>query len=524
MRKLILIAAALAAPIAVWTAGCRDNSRQSAFPNGPEVKNLARRPAQRGESPTAPMIAAAKIDPEVLHTPDQSIDDRLRAVMDKEAMLASRHNGPGLFVTPGGMPEFAQPEYVQDIQPMPVLAAAPISVPSPAPTNFWSRPAAPLPETPSYGTMQYGDVSAMAAPAPLAQPASAPALDPIMLPEAIPGVYMGVEAPVEGTASFLDQDWSNGWIGMADDAGALAVPPLLADSGIESVSIEDLNIIMQETVGYRPPTDAEIKNLLAPPQPSALAEGSAAYGAPKQWRKTQSGAGTTDNDVRQALLPLPDLTELLVRDMSEPMDKAFASSMPEAPALSIPEEAQKSIIDNLPKELLALIPPPLSESVSVKDEDIAKKDKELYLTDLWQDGPAKSQTTQTKPKPADVPAATASILDDEPLSLSKMAESFGSDPMPIALPPPEEFQSKAESKKMLEVSELLPLPELEQPGKSTKSATQLPTKATSSDMDADMPQKINLVPLRPLLDKPYHQAAALMNRIDSEVEAPPLRF
>ena len=42
MRKLILIIALTMVPLGIWTAGCRNNAQQAAFPDTPEMKSLAK--------------------------------------------------------------------------------------------------------------------------------------------------------------------------------------------------------------------------------------------------------------------------------------------------------------------------------------------------------------------------------------------------------------------------------------------------------------------------------------------------
>ena len=324
MRTFIIIVVALLTPFAMWTAGCRENKKQAAFPKGPEVKKLARAPEQRSSVPEI-AAAPATIDPEILHSPDQPTFARIRAVMDKEAQMTSRDAAPGLLV----LPRQDVSELAVLPEPTPVYGAP---VPQVTNAEFRSRPAAPLPERHSRRQAPAADVSAMMPPA---RPPTAVMAEPSLPTESIPGVYMGSDqigaggtnaweppAPPEGTAR---------WIGMGPDQNkiggpdALTSPPLLSTASFEAVSIDDLNQLMRD---------------LGPVSPSSERDAS--------------------NELRQALAPLPTLAELAVWERAAPLPEPIGELSP-APALSAAAPATGKAPSNFPADMPVLSAPPLVE-------------------------------------------------------------------------------------------------------------------------------------------------------------------
>ncbi|MCC8181136.1 MAG: hypothetical protein LIP23_09545 [Planctomycetes bacterium] len=202
MRKAIVLGISALVAFGTWSAGCRQRDTAANFPKGPEVKNLARATSPQLREQAGPPVIPAAIDPEILSTPDQPTFARIRAVMDREAVLASRYSEPGLFVLPRQdytEPAIAMSSYGSEVPVgMPIgrqtrsEISADLAQARPAPAagqaQFWSSPT--MTETPHPGGLlpPPADVSAMmpsASPQPIAQPG--------LLPESVPGVFSGLD-------------------------------------------------------------------------------------------------------------------------------------------------------------------------------------------------------------------------------------------------------------------------------------------------------------------------------------------
>lgn len=184
-------------PMGVWFSGCgQDATATAPMPKGPEMERLARSPAASVEDAVArPPTVPALIDPEILATPDQPTFERIRAVMDREAVLLSRSSEPGLFVLP--RQDYPEMAIVPDNQRQPHVM-----------DSFWSRPVNN--SMPMNSGPYSADVSAMApaapmmgSPVPTPRPSSQvntiPALTPLAPMPEIPGMYFGPDeiAPVQ---------------------------------------------------------------------------------------------------------------------------------------------------------------------------------------------------------------------------------------------------------------------------------------------------------------------------------------
>lgn len=194
MRTILFLVVSLMIPMGVWFSGCgQDATATAPMPKGPEMERLARSPAASVEDAVArPPTVPALIDPEILATPDQPTFERIRTVMDREAVLLSRSSEPGLFVLP--RQDYPEMAIVPDNQRQPHVM-----------DSFWSRPvnnAMPVMNSAPYPT----DISAMAPAAPMMgspRPAShvstMPALTPLAPMPEIPGMYFGPDeiAPVQ---------------------------------------------------------------------------------------------------------------------------------------------------------------------------------------------------------------------------------------------------------------------------------------------------------------------------------------
>lgn len=276
MQKLIAAVVLALVPCAAWVAGCRQNEQAKSFPKGPEVKSLARKPVAIGTTPNAPSVPAV-IDPEVLATPDQPTFARIRAVMDREAQLASRYSQPGLFVLP--REDFHDVAVADGAVPTPEpsLAAVP---PALTAREFWSRPPASMSAiADNFPTFAGGDISAMAPPAPPAAPMVVEQAAPL---ESIPGLFMGGAEP---TPSVWERPLSLAVPAPADANPAPA--SLAAETGSGSL------LTLRESFASFPTPPAAA----APPFPAARTGGRLAELLQK-------------DDVRQALAPLPDISAL----------------------------------------------------------------------------------------------------------------------------------------------------------------------------------------------------------------------
>lgn len=377
MRKLVIIAVAVLVPVGLWTAGCRQN-RQAAFPATPEMKSIARAPEQT--HPTRPPAIPAAIDREILATPDQPTFARIRAVMDRSEILANRDAGSGLFVLPEmdsdayqmSVPEtvmatYQEPQPAVYSLPEPVLAMAPepvpyqpsttASVPVPSGAEFWSRPVKTLPARSYHEPAVPNDIYAMMPAAPVAaEPApEAVSLPPAFMTDVIPGVFMGTDGETDAT----------GWIGFQSrhESGA----------GPEPFEIDKFS--RDQAYGWRPDGqyagDLDLVALLSP-----LKTASPPVSSEKLVELFEN------TDIRQALEPLPDISDLL---LPLPDNDAFSSSR------AAPESAMPAMAD--------IMPPPPAES----KQDGGLNERDLYRMDI----PA-AKTTDT---PSGFPMALPELPD-----------------------------------------------------------------------------------------------------------------
>lgn len=224
MRKLILIIALIVVPLGIWTAGCRNDNRQAAFPKTPEMKALAKS-AERASPTTPPNIPAKPIDREILNLPERDTMARVQAVNDRSNQMAG--NSGGLFTLPEEQNYMASAYSAPTYSPSDIQAAPNAITPVPSAREFWSKPAKPLRTSRPVNVPE--DISAMAAPADdqLIPPSSymAPSMPggrQFLPPEDLPGVYSGHDAALPDAPPP-----ASGWIGKRNDKGdALGAPPL----------------------------------------------------------------------------------------------------------------------------------------------------------------------------------------------------------------------------------------------------------------------------------------------------------
>lgn len=411
MRKLVVMALSFLLPFAAWMAGCRQE--QASFPGGPEMKNLAQAPGgQPGGYKEAPFIPAA-IDPEVLAMPDQGTFSRIQAVMDREALLASRQAAPapGLFVMPRQeFPELAQYEPL----PEPVHGTLPASAPMLATTReFWSRPAEVMP-APSMQAIP-ADVSAM-------MPASSVARqEPLLVPETIPGVYMGLgavetfESPSAARQAMPAPVSAPSAPSMASQIAAPNEIPLMtppeANGGWEDNRRPPFLVGGLNPSGMSPPnlTVVETREI-----PLSL-----------DWAAGAGGTASAPDKLKSLF------ERLSLKDALAPLARLSALDMREAP--KAPIFAAKAPLDD-PEVVSALAGlEPMSENSLEKTamglthmgglfmapgeggESSASSERELYMTDFWLNKPAaKAGTLRPETEMKEMQTAVVGIEPIQP--------------------------------------------------------------------------------------------------------------
>lgn len=153
MRKFLTIVVASLVPIGMWTAGCRQDIRQAAFPKSSEMKGLAKAgDKQSGNRP--PRIDPAPIDRDIMNMPESPAMARANAVKDRSDQMAKPRPSDDLFSLHDNSGSGAMAS-AANYDPRPADIG-----PTPAGKEFWSRPMNnPMPR--SSGSVP-ADVSAMA--------------------------------------------------------------------------------------------------------------------------------------------------------------------------------------------------------------------------------------------------------------------------------------------------------------------------------------------------------------------------
>lgn len=380
MRTFLVLVAMLTAPFALYASGCRQDT-QSAFPNGPEVKNLAAGSFE-ANNPTIPYIPP--IDPEVAGT-SESATARMLAVADRQSRLSGNYEAPGLFVLPEMDAPAAASHNSGDIMAMspagrvyqtvvPIGTIDPLpepvpSIPSIMPgahvqsfPEFWSKPAY-LEPSPGLAPLP-ADIHSMAPAAPISaplpfQPASAPgprAPDVLSMPDSIPGVWFGVEdEPVA----------VNGSLEVRRPAGESMPPPSLSlPTSSRTASVGDV-----PPVFLAPVLPPGLTAPIAPKAPAALSRSS------RSWNFSDMPPLEA---VKKALEPLPNL--------AEPDNLELPAPLPGAPVMV---ESLPSLLESLERA---------SESMSSRQSPAEKKQniaestnptkpsvsaRDMYRMDVW---------------------------------------------------------------------------------------------------------------------------------------------
>lgn len=543
MRKLIIVVISMLVPFGLWTAGCRQE-RDTAFPNTPEMKSLARAP-EKNNPTRPPVIPAPPIDRDILHLPEhttmasantgnnQSVA-RADAYRDRSQSMAGSRINPGLFVLPEEQGQLAAlPAPVENWEPYEVQPAPMAMTPVPSAREFWSKPVAPL-RTNQPMDIPHG-VSAMMPPAP--PESMIPQLAPVVpdtggvfFPEDIPGVFIDSGDYMGGGAA-TQPPVQSGWIGMGPEQGdALGAPPLLSSAAFESVPAQELGQMLrddrQNAESGSGPIKLDLGGLLTsmrtiadsmiPAQETQAAQPSSPYmadlarqPAADQWKQSEKwssalpvpagsqGHGVAQSlpslssldELREALSPLPDITTVAksLEKKSEVRAAPVTMPPPMPEPVSTPEmtAAKSALFDYVP------------ESRNVEPTAPSMSDRDYFRSDFWEQKPASS-------------AVAAMSLDPQPVMIPEMK--------------PERANDKAENGSADKMSQLpvpvLEVPELKfetapQPKKATKSADKKPEAKLVEE-----PQKVKLQPLRHARLRPESDISS----IDSAVAVPPLKF
>ncbi len=107
MRTFIVIVVASLIPVGMWTAGCRQDNRQAAFPKTPEMKGLAKAEVSSRAAEAPPVIPPAPIDRDILNLPENAALARVNAVNDRANQIAKPKTPEGLFTLPDNQDHFA---------------------------------------------------------------------------------------------------------------------------------------------------------------------------------------------------------------------------------------------------------------------------------------------------------------------------------------------------------------------------------------------------------------------------------
>lgn len=536
MRKILIVVISMLVPFGLWTAGCRQE-RDTAFPNTPEMKNLARAP-ERNNPTRPPVIPAAPIDRDILNLPEHTTmasmnngggnsTSFVNAVNDRSNSLAGSRVNPNLFSMPEENGYMAMaPAAVENWEPYEVSHEPAAMTPIPSAREFWSKPAAPL-RTNRQVDVPHGVSAIMpAAPAesylPPPVPVAAPAIPsyPALPLEEIPGVFIDSGEYMGGGAG-TQQPTQSGWIGMGPDNGdALGAPPLLSSASFESVPAGELGVMLREdkkTEENKGPIKLDLGGLLhsmrtiadtmVPPQeqPAQASATADLAGRSDRWKPAEKWSSalpipassreqetplqlpalSTMDELRDALSPLPDITAVARSLEKKSESRAAPVTMP-AP---MPESVSSQEMAAAKLALLDYVPEAREDDAKA----LSMSNRDFFRTDFWDHKPG-----------ADAPTAAIS------------------EPQPVKIPEtrPERKPDRAESQS---VAPNLPVPSFEIPELKFESASKSVDKTPEAKPETKLmeePQKVRLQPLRQSRLRP----ASDISDIDSAVAVPPLKF
>ncbi len=213
MRKFIIIVVASLVPVGMWTAGCRQNNKQAAFPKNSELKTLAKKTDKKNPN-LPPEIPPAPIDRDVLNLPESATLARVQALEDRTRVLSKATPDSGLFTLPEEKYQLAQTEPVHE-------TVSGTTAPLQEKREFWSKPTtgrnrsggkaaadlsamAPAATGESWGE-SFLDSSFSGAGEPFTAPAYVNDFDPtpqpaqgrkLLPPENVPGIFLGDDQPI----------------------------------------------------------------------------------------------------------------------------------------------------------------------------------------------------------------------------------------------------------------------------------------------------------------------------------------
>ncbi|MCC8189018.1 MAG: hypothetical protein LIP77_00045, partial [Planctomycetes bacterium] len=395
---------------------------------------------------TRPPIIPAAIAREILHSPDPHTSARVQAIHDRGHAMVDRPFTPGLFVQPANEPVMA---YYQE--PAPTVHRAALAAPRPAETPVrqsqpqphptgWQQPteypagpthgyAAPVAAVPVANGREFysrpatrqppvssrpvpADVSAMM---PAAVPA--PSFEPAVLPEDIPGVFMGAEALPD-----------SGWIGMRSRPAAREAPRPLSVEAFESVSVASLSAQRQPPPAWRPRPDMPDLDLVALLTPVALTPDT----APAAPERDLAAAMLGQNDIRQALAPLPDISAIAraAADGTVPPaagEPSRADAWPEKwaadVAVATTAMGPDSSDDNGPDQAVAI-------GLDADGDDLtALSFPDLSVLAALADGPTTGEkVSSSEPADAEVAVETIASMEDVSVDAEDLAATEVSEP------------------------------------------------------------------------------------------------
>jgi hypothetical protein len=545
VRTFIVVVVASLIPAGMWVAGCRQDTRQAAFPNSSEIESLARAPESASPT-TPPVIHAAPIDRSILNLPEAPTMARVNAVNDRSRQIARSKTPDELFTLPGEEDRYAM------AAPAPYeAAAAPAAItPIPSAREFWSRPVAQVEQRRPAGIPS--DIAAMAAPAPIGGGGGsrailppAPFLAPIpsneggqFIPEDVPGVFMGGQPlSMRRGSPPTDQPRFSGRSRSSDAQGAALLSSSATASMPEQGGLFTLDI--SGLVGASPGREMETESRAAVP-------------AIDRTIVVQSIPGDYE--------PLPEpvpLAEYTAAKLKEMQSSDFAAPAPAPASVSVPVPAAAGAIAAPPvsaapaapvsfNALTAQPPIPARKANSVPSSPALSKAGDIAsaLAPLPNIADADAIAVQTPsrtkapvalpspvPEPMQTPelaaAKTALKRLDDPDDMDSLRHDSGREPeiasnrdvfrMDFQKQGPDSAPKAKQSPRSMEETPLWMddiIPEIREPAKEAVNVVSKKREKPASRPSA--PKKIKLHPVR--------KADSGMGRIDSAAEAPPLRF
>ncbi len=497
MRKFILILALVTVPFGIWTAGCRNDNRQAAFPTTPEMNALSKNAGKTGDD--APAIPNKAIDRNILNLPENDTLARVQAANDRASQYAAEKAAHGLFTLPGEdnytPSAFSAPAAAQD-RAQSVLPAA--AVPMPSAREFWSKPVATAPGT---GGTPSEDISAMVPPALPAMPAL-PGKTPGKRSPQRPRAEITERAPVPPEIARMPETF--GTPPPAPSSAFAAFPPIPA--GARIVSSAGLE-------GFEP-----LPEPIPLEQYTALPRGETAS-APKGGFLTRPAPEKRAAQTETPLLPLP---AALLSAPGEPRPKTEATpasaaarafgSAPAAPPLLAPEAP------------VAFLPPPVRPAAP---EGVKPMPKFAELEPTPEKSSLKGTASLPVPAQEALPTPEETALKADPVAFSpeamdeaftdlKKSDFFKTDFWNPAAKP----LLKTEAKKTATAPSATDggIPELTDPGEAVFSVKPPAAKPSTMKPPAAEPEKITLRPVRKT------RAVPELEQIDSQTEVPPLKF